>query len=105
MPVTVTGASDDLIEVGGDIEEEFNAMLDPDESRILAFSDGTLLRIRYDRDGIWRITRINNGAAQFSKVEGSVSEDTFDVVTLSGVLIEWVAIGNDHAVNKKVKSA
>ncbi len=51
MRVTeVYGHSDDLIEVNGNIHEEFNG-----DDELLTFSNGVLLRIRYDDDGIWRI--------------------------------------------------
>jgi hypothetical protein len=49
--ITVYGSSDDLIEIEGAIEEEFS----PGDDAILAFSNGVLLRINYDNDGVWRI--------------------------------------------------
>ena len=42
----VTGASDDLIEISGELEEEFNTYDCLDGT--MAFSDGTLLRVDYD---------------------------------------------------------
>ncbi len=48
----VTGASDDLIEIAGELEEEFNSIDCSDG--VMAFSDGTLLDVEYDEDGIWR---------------------------------------------------
>ena len=98
--VTVYGASDDLIEIEGDIREEFSWIPDGDETRLLAFSDGTLLRVAYDSDGIWRLNKVAGGAAQFSKVEGDAQKDTPDSVTLSGVEIKWVALGEQSAVRK-----
>lgn len=94
--VKVYGASDDLIEVEGSCNAEFSCYLDEGESRFLAFSDGTLLRVVYDDDGIWRLTRIYSGTAAFEKVEGSVEEDTMDIVTLTGD-IKWVALASDYA--------
>lgn len=88
MSITIYGASDDLIEIEGDIEEEFNWIADDGESRLLAFSDGTLLRVLYDRDGIWRLNKVASGTAQFEKVEGDVEKDTPDKVTLSGVEVD-----------------
>jgi hypothetical protein len=55
--VTIYGASDDLIEVEGSIEEEFN--VDSDRPHHLAFPEGSVLKVVYDEDGIWRITREN----------------------------------------------
>lgn len=98
--VTVTGASDDLIEIGGDLHEEFNwsgaADADDDEQRLLAFSDGTVLRIVYDKDGIWRLSRMATGTAEFTKQEGDVEADTFDVVTLVGD-VRWCVFGTHWA--------
>jgi hypothetical protein len=86
-------ARDDfLLEVEGDIQEEFSFWDTDYMPFTVAVSDGTLLRARHDDDGIWRISLLVKGTAQFEKVEGNVIEDTHDVVTLSGVDIEWVAI-------------
>lgn len=40
MAVVVCGASDDLIEVDGDISEEFGARFDNQDGELLAFSGG-----------------------------------------------------------------
>lgn len=96
--ITITGASDDLIEIGGDIVEEWGHYTsdDDDRSRLIAVSDGTLLRIEYDRDGIWRVARLAAGSAEMTKVEGDVGADTNDVVTLTGD-IQWVVFGTNVA--------
>lgn len=57
MSVTVYGASDDLIEVEGDIREEFYALPD-DEPNYVAFSNGVVLRVVYDDGGFWRISPV-----------------------------------------------
>jgi hypothetical protein len=98
MSVTVYGASDDLIEIEGDIREEFNWIPEERETRVLAFSDGTLLRVSYDDNGIWRLAKIVGGSAKLEKVEGDAEEDTPDKVTLSGVEIRWVILGEDVAL-------
>lgn len=100
MSIKIYGASDDLIEIEGDINEEFNWIADDDETRLLAFSDGTLLRVMYDRDGIWRLNKVASGTAEFLKVEGDVEKDTPDEVTLSGVEIKWVVLGEQSAIQK-----
>jgi len=101
MSVKITGASDDLIEIEGDISEEWNFYPDnAGDSRLLAFSDGTLLRVNYDDDGIWRFQKVAGGSAQFSKVDGDARRDTPDVVTLSGVQIDWVVFGEKVSLNK-----
>lgn len=99
MTIIIYGASDDLIEIEGDIREEFNWIPDDDESRLLAFSDGTLLSVKYDNHGIWRLSMLSYGSAKFSKVEGDVEKDTPDIVTLDG-LIKWVVFGEQSAIKK-----
>lgn len=97
MSITVYGASDDLVEIEGDITEEFSFYSDGEE-RLLAFSDGTLLSIYYDDNGIWRINRLVTGQSLYSKVDGDVVSDTNDVVTLSGCTINWVVFGDKKAI-------
>jgi hypothetical protein len=87
METKVYGASDDLIEVEGPFTEEFGA--DSDEGQILAFSDGTLLELKYDNDGLWRIVRLAEGTCEYAHVPGSVYEDRCDVAILRGEL-RWV---------------
>lgn len=97
--ITVYGSSDDLIEVDGDISEEFYA-IDPDEGDLLAFSDGTLLRVVYDNDGVWRITPIETGSG-FRRIDQSApgdNDDYSDVAYLEGV--RWVAHGRAYARTK-----
>ena len=92
--ITITGASDDLIEIGGDIVEEWSHYADGDDhGRLIAVSDGSLFRVTYV-DGIWRVVRIAAGSARMAKVEGDA--DTSDVVTLTGD-IRWVVLGTDVA--------
>lgn len=106
MKVTVTGASDDLIEVEGDIREEFNVgYRDDDQWRYLAFSDGTLLRVEYDKDGIWRVRRVMKGSATYSLVDGDVESDANDVATLEGDNLRWALMGSDMARGKETACA
>jgi len=89
--IEIRGASDDLIEIEGDIKEEFT--YPSDEKTFLAISDGTLLSIRYDEHGFWRINRLTEGAAKYVKREGTDPEDDYsDVVQLEGA-IYWVVCG------------
>ena len=55
--VTIYGASDDLIEVKGDLTEEFNP--GGDGPSFLAFTDGTILSVEYGKSGMWGIRRIH----------------------------------------------
>ena len=94
--IEIYGASDDLIEVDGDIREEFNPKSDDFETDgdLLAFSDGTVLRVKYGAGGVWRITQVAKGSAAFSKVEAPEDDDSnySDRVTLAGD-IKWCVHG------------
>lgn len=90
--VTIYGASDDLIEVEGAIREEFT----PHESNyadFLAFSDGTVLSVKYGDEGIWRINRVASGSAHYEKTEGVDDDNYSDRVTLTGD-IAWCVFGS-----------
>ena len=54
MGVVIEGSSDDLIEIDGDIREEFYANDDEDD-------DVTVLRIIYPDSGVWRISPVVSG--------------------------------------------
>lgn len=106
--VVVYGASDDLIEVAGDFYEEFNPRYDEvkEGSARLAFSDGTLLKVKYD--GMWRFTPVVKGAATFTKDKATEDEGSrpdgkpaySDVVTLEGD-VRWVAYGVAYVLPRK----
>lgn len=60
MTVRVYGASDDLIEVEGDLREEFGAC---DTVVMLVFADGTRLRVVYSPEGYngrWQIAVLDD---------------------------------------------
>jgi hypothetical protein len=98
MPVTVYGASDDLIEVEGDIREEFPCR-DDSEDNLLAFSDGTVLRVAFDEDGIWRLTPVVTGSAALTHVFGQDDREHTDKATLDGD-VRWVVYGSEMATKK-----
>lgn len=102
MPVTVYGASDDLIEIEGDVTEEFNALEGLDEAGdksdggFLAFSNGIVLRVRYT-DGIWRISPVKlnpevGDVVIVQAIEGD-SDDYTDRATVPGT-VDWVVFGS-----------
>ena len=96
--VTVYGASDDLIELEGDIREEFNphaGYSDDPKPDYLAFSDGTVLSVLYGPDGCWWVRRVHKGTAEMTHVpaEDSSGENYTDRVTLTGDL-RWVVFGS-----------
>ena len=84
--ITIYGASDDLIEVEGDIQEEFNVYPEDDTRYLIAVSDGTLLKMWYDEDGIWRIQHLSGKSEKFTKVDGDVIKDTVDKVSIFGII-------------------
>ena len=98
--IIIYGASDDLIEVEGEIEEEFTY---DEEASYLGFSDGTLLSIKYGDEGIWRIAPLVRGAGQLSIVQATSAEDDnySDRATLEGASISWVLYGAQKAVAKR----
>lgn len=93
MTTTLTGHSNDLIELDGDIREEFSYSDQP-EGDLLGFSDGTLLRIRFDDDGIWRINPVRMGPGLTSITQGS-DDDGTDTAVLTDVT--WVLHGTSYA--------
>ncbi|GAA0529243.1 hypothetical protein GCM10010172_07370 [Paractinoplanes ferrugineus] len=97
MPVAIYGASDDLIEVDGDIYEEFNH--NDDEPALLGFSDGTVLKVTFDQDGIWRITPVVTGSATFTHEFGQDDKRHSDKATLTGD-VRWVVYGSAMASAK-----
>jgi hypothetical protein len=106
VSITVYGASDDLIEIDGDISEEFGYRNEDglgDKGDLLAFSDGTILRIHYTQSGMWRITPVVGGSATL-RIEQAPEgdEDNYsDKAELSGAV--WVVQGVDYATVRGTK--
>lgn len=98
--ITVYGASDDLIEVDGAIVEEFNPR--SNDPVLLAFSDGTVLRIQYSDTGVWRIQPVVCGRGTDLVIEQAPEDDDAnysDRATLRAD-IEWVVAGDAIAKRK-----
>lgn len=98
----IYGASDYLIEIDGALCEEFTYQ--PDESNYLAFSDGTVLRITYTDEGIWRITPTRYGTAKFNDETAIAGDDDnySDKITLTGEF-KWVLYGHGFSIIKDSK--
>lgn len=96
--LTIRGASDDLIELDGDISEEFGASYNNDQGDLLALSDGTVLRIVYSNSGVWRITPVARGTAELTIDQAPEGDDDryTDIATLTGD-IRWVVRGAEIA--------
>ena len=95
----VSGHSDDIIFVDGDLNAEFypGELILVEDSKCeclhIAFSDGTLLRFCYDEDGIWRFTVQFRGTLFAEKIEGRIEISTNDIVVFhSG--IKWCILGS-----------
>lgn len=79
MTTQVTGHSDDIIQLNGDLYDELYPGYEEQKGAI-GFSDGTLLKYEYDEDGIWRFKPVVKGSL-FDHIEpGDAAEDTFDNV-------------------------
>lgn len=94
----VTGASDDLIEIVGELYDEFNSY-DCEDGRI-AFSDGTLLKVEYDEDGLWRFAPIYKGELFDKIVQGTVEDDTNDEVYFKPGL-KWCSFSSEMQVGER----
>ena len=88
MSVLVYGSSDDLVEVEGDIEEEFNCY-DEHDGAVLVFSTGAVLRIVYDALGFWRVKTLLSGQGVSVVGATSLDGDYSDKATVAGA-VSWV---------------
>lgn len=100
----VTGYSDDNIELDGDLTEEipFDTATRPGASGHLAFSDGTLLRVVYDKGGIWRFTTVFKGTLFDHITPGVEADDTFDEVVFNDGLA-WCLFAETEQYNVVTK--
>ena len=91
MAITIYGVSDDLIEVDGDITEEFDAL----HPSYLGFSTGVVLRIEFGIDGIWHIRPEAGKDKVHIEFETSDGEgySYSDRATITEP-VEWVVCGN-----------
>ena len=96
----ITGASDDLIEIEGELCEEFNSYRCEGENGRIACSDGTLMKVEYDEDGIWRFTALFKGDLYDRKVEGDIEKDTPDEVYFKPGL-KWIAFAKEMQTEVK----
>jgi hypothetical protein len=102
MPLVISGSSDDLIVIEGDIVEEFNYPYD--ELFYLATQSGLILDIVYN--GFWRINVLQFGnneedlyshyPAGTKKAIAHAENNYSDVVVIEGTTL-WVVGGKDFA--------
>lgn len=84
MRLKIYGASDDLIEVEGDAQEEFNHF--SKEPAFLHLGTAAVVKCQYANDGIWRleVVRIVMDARIVSFKTGSAEGDTNDMLVIEG---------------------
>lgn len=97
MALLIYGCSDDLVEIEGDISEEFNAY---DLKGYLAISNGVLLTVEYTNDGVWAFRQLA-GDTDLVKItpasdpDGGRDDDGYptysDMVTVAGDTA-WVTL-------------
>jgi len=92
---TVSGHSDDLIELDGAIYEEFNYSFE-EHGDLLAFSNGTVLRIVNTR-GVWRISLVA-GDADIVQAREDDTDNYTDRATVTGA--KWVVFENEFVMAK-----
>lgn len=106
--LVIYGASDDLIEIDSEHQhmlpsEEFNVLGMPGDSWTLGVSDGTLLRVVYDEDGIWRFRPLVLGS-DFVRIDPGLDDRVHsDRVVLSGENLTWVLFG-PYTVKSKLSN-
>lgn len=97
--IKVYGSSDDLIEVEGDISEEFYAS--NDKPNILAVSNGIVLDVSYTSLGMWKISILKNPfednplvQSRLIHVANDPEGNYSDVFFYSGQ-IDWITYGHE----------
>ena len=108
MSLTIYGASDDLVEIEGDINEEFY-FPSGDDTAYLALSNGAVLEVRYTNDGFWRFALLVPpipGSGIVEIVQGTnVDTDYTDKVTVTTPwTVQWALMGTDLADFARAKS-
>ena len=98
--IKINGASDDLIEVEGDVTEEISFKDNGEGGDLLAFSNGTVLRIDYANPdyanpGVWRITPVIHGVGRFVLTQCPEGDDNnySDIAEIHDANITWVVHG------------
>lgn len=95
--IKIYGSSDDLIEIDGDIRGAFY-LQNSDENSYLGLSDGTLISVLYDSDGIWRFNVLRKGLSNIKKVDLDLEADEYSEVLEVDGKISWVLYGQDKAM-------
>lgn len=104
MSTIIYGASDDLIEISGDVSEEFGA---DGGTNYIALSNGVLVSVKYDDEGMWRVRTIERpdgvecyltearGDGEPNDLDGCPGYS--DKLVVEGVEAVWVLHGTEMA--------
>ena len=89
--IRIFGQSDDNIYIEGDRTHQFNGGNEP---VTMEFSEGTKLSIVYNRQGLWKIDRIQQGSMRFKEIFKAdyPTDDYSDEIELVGNFW-WVRVG------------
>lgn len=91
--LTISGHSDDIVMIEGDMNEEFYIM---DQNKwFLAFSDGTLLSVRYD--GTWHLDVLTEGPSFAERIPCKPLENYSDKIIFNGN-IHWCLLADEERV-------
>lgn len=95
--IDIYGASDDLIEIEGDVREEFPFPISGDDVALIGTSNGALVKITYANSGVWRITPV--AGLHLIKIEQAPEDDDdnySDHAVIDGDVL-WVLCGAEYA--------
>lgn len=85
--IKIYGASDDLIEVEGDIRAEFPVTDTGDDGVLLVVSTGVVLRVRYRT--CWRLDLVTGADVEIVPCPEDDETNYSDVATIPGD-VDWV---------------
>lgn len=113
MTLKVYGSSDDLIEIEGDITEEFNIYFsdeyntdDENSSVLLALSNGLVLNIEYNNIGLWKISQVwgDSSKTKYVFVATDPNSNNYSDVVLIVDSIEWVTLAKTDVFRRRKKT-
>ncbi len=90
----VYGASDDLIEIEGDFSAEVNDT-QADGTKVLAFSDGSMIEVNYNEAGLWHFDIRIEGTSKPKKTFWATDSDGdnySDIIEFEGT-VAWAVYG------------
>ena len=100
MELKISGYSDDNISFSGAINDEIGAYDVEEDGELIATSDGTLIRVKYDDQGIWRFEPVVTMGKTKILIKKASNPDAgySDVLTVKSENLTWVAFRNEYVV-------